>query len=65
MKKRSPREVISYWKVNVDWVVGPAPAETLVPKARCLSSDITLESIIIKALILILDFIPVSVQVGF
>jgi hypothetical protein len=36
----------------------------LVPKGT-MSSDLTLESVIIKALILVLDFIPASVQVGF
>lgn len=37
----------------------------VVPKVLRLSPDHTLQSVIIKAFILLLDVIPVSVQVGF
>lgn len=64
IRKRSQRRKVTIrWSSGTDDQAKSGVLRRWFPKASCSSSDLSLESVIIKALILLLNFIPGSVQV--
>ena len=63
LKRGAQRRPVIFGKSQglSDWERSTMPRHWL-PKALRLSSDLSLESVIMKALLLLSDFIPVSVQ---